>query len=106
MRTKAASAVVALLALAGTPSALAKGSVSIDGKLVAALKAPSPFAPVSLARQDQMRSCQAGAPKSRVRVANETERRAATVACEQPARANLDLSRIKAAEAAALAANG
>ena len=108
MRRKAATAVVALLALAATPTALAKGSVSIDGRLVAALKAVSASAvPVSLTRKDHMRSCQVGASRSRLHAASETERKAATVACEQPPRSNVNLpGGLKAAEAGALAAGG
>src|ERR1700674_1061065 len=107
MRTKAVAAVVALLALAATPAALAKGSVTIDGRLAASLKGPrAQLAPVTLTRRDHLRSCQVGANQARFRAATETERKAATVACEQPANANLNLSRLKAIEAGALAANG
>jgi len=90
MRAKAATAVVAFLALAATPGALAKGSVTIDGRLAAALKGlGAQVAPVGLSRKDQIRSCQVGASRSRVRAANETQRRASTVACEQPPRVKI-----------------
>jgi len=109
MRRKAATALVALLALAATPSAFAKGSVTIDGQLAVALRALSAHAvPAALSRnKDQMRSCQVGASRARVRGATETERKASTVACEQPARANLNLpSGLKSAETGALVEGG
>ena len=59
MPIKAAAAVVSLLALAAAPVAFAKGSVTIDGKFLAALQpAKFPATQVALTRQDQMRSCQ------------------------------------------------
>jgi hypothetical protein len=108
MRRKAAIAAVALLALAAAPSALARGAVAIPGPLVGALKGLAPAAvPAALTRKDKLRSCQAGAPRSRVRGTNETERRGATVACEEPTRPNLNVgSGLKAAEAGAIAAGG
>ena len=108
MRTKAATVVVALLALAATPAALAKGSVTIDSRLVVALTGlRAQVVPVALTRKDRLRSCQVGAPRSRIRAANETERKASTVACEQPVNPNLNLSGgLKAVEAAAIAAGG
>jgi hypothetical protein len=108
MRRKAATALVALLALAATPSALARGTVTINSRIVAELKGlPLPAVPVALTRKDHSRSCQVGASRSAVRPANETERKAATVACEQPPRSTINLpGGIKAAEAGALAAGG
>jgi hypothetical protein len=108
MRTKAATAVVALIALAATPAALAKSSVTIDAQLIAALHgAPAQLTPVVLKRKDKMRSCQVAAARSRLPGATETERRAATVACEEPALGNLNVaSALKSAEAGSLAATG
>lgn len=107
MRRKAVTAVIALLALAAAPSALAKGSVTIDTRLISALKVSSAAVPVALERKDRLRSCQVGASRSRVPGASETQRKAATVACEQPPRSNLNLpGGLKAAEAGALAAGG
>lgn len=111
MRTKAATAVLALLALAATPAALAKGSVTIEGRLVAALqRLHVQVAPVALTKKDRMRSCQVGASRSRVPipgVAGETLRNASTVACEQPTRGNLNLSAgLMSGGAAAVAAAG
>src|SRR5258707_11316376 len=98
MRRKAATVLVSLPALAATPAALAKGSVSIDGRIVATLKTAP--AQVALAGKDRLHSCQAGASKARVHTANETQRKASTVACEQPPRSQVNLSGgLKAAEA-------
>jgi hypothetical protein len=96
MRTKAAIAVVALLAVAGPPAALARGTVTIDGRIVAALKGHvwKPV-PVVIKSKDKIRSCQAGASKSRVRLpgpAGETVRKASTVACEQPPRSEVNVA--------------
>jgi hypothetical protein len=108
MRTRAAIAVLALLALAGTPAAFAKGSVTIDGRLIAAVQGlHAHLTPVVLTKKDRMKSCQVGASRSRVRGATETQRKASTVACEQPPRSSVNLSGgLKAAEAAAILAGG
>ena len=108
---KAATVVLALLALTAAPAVLAKGSVTIEARLEVALQGlQANLAPVALAHKDKLRSCQAAAPRSRIKLpgsAGETERRAATVACEQPPRSNLDLSGgVKAAEASALVSAG
>jgi hypothetical protein len=112
MHTKVATVVFAF-ALAAAPAALAKGSVTIEARLVLPLHALSgQITPIALEHKDKLRSCQAAAPRSRVRLpgsssAGETERRASTVACEQPPLSNLNLSGgLKAAEAGALASAG
>jgi hypothetical protein len=111
MRTKAAIAVVALLAVGGPPAALAKVSVTVDGKIVAALKAQQ-WRPVPLAatRKDRLKSCQVGASKSRIRIpgpAGETLRKASTVACEQPPWTSVNVaSLLNAAGGAAFGAGG
>ena len=63
-------------------------------------------------RKDSRRSCQAGASRSRVKLpgpssAGETERRASTVACEQPPRSQPNLSgALSSAETGAIATAG
>ena len=113
MRTKVATVVLAVAALAATPAALAQGSVTIAARFEVALQGLHVnVATVALAQKDRLRSCQVPAARSRVKLpgpssSGETERRAATVACEQPPRSNLNLSGgIKAAEAGALATAG
>ena len=113
MRTKVATVVLATLALAAAPAAVAKGSVTIEPRLAFALEGlTAKLAPVVLQHKDKLRSCQVAAPRSRIKLpgsssAGETERRASTVACEQPPRSNLNLSGgIKAAEASALVSAG
>jgi hypothetical protein len=111
MRTKAAIAVLALLAVGGPPTALAKGAVSVDSDVVAALKAHQ-WRPVPLAtaRRDKIRSCQVGASKSRIRIpgpAGETLRKASTVACEQPPWTSVNVaSLLNAAGGAAFGGGG
>ena len=104
---------VAILALGAVPGASARSSVTIANGVLAALHA---HATVSQAVEREgtrkVRSCQAGDDRSRVKlpgptVATETERRAATLACEQPPRSNLNLNDgLKNAQAAALIAAG
>jgi hypothetical protein len=113
MRTKVAIVVLALLALAAAPVGLAKGSVTIQSSLVLAFRGlHGQLAPVALTRKDKVRSCQAPASRSRIPLpgsstAGETERRASTVACEQPPRSAPNVSAgLKAAEAAAILAGG
>jgi hypothetical protein len=108
MRMRAATIVVALFALLAAPATLAKATVSVEGQLIAALRGGHLLGtPIAATRKDSLRSCQAGAERSRARAATETERRASTVACEQPPRSNLSLSSgLKSAEASAIAAAG
>jgi hypothetical protein len=111
MRTKAAIAVVVLLATGGPPAALAKGSVTVDSKIVAALKAHQwrPV-PLSTTRKDKIKSCQVGASESRIRIpgpAGETVRKASTVACEQPPWTSVNVaSLLNAAGGAAFGGGG
>ena len=106
------SVALAVLVLAGAPAALAKGTVTIDSALMTKLHVGFAAPTAALARKDQMRSCQVGANRSRIKLAGsssagETERKASTVACEQPARANLNLSGgLQRAAAGAIAAGG
>jgi hypothetical protein len=98
---------VAALALGAVPAAPA---VTIGNGLIAALHSQAPLAE-AVARKDKQRSCQAADERQRVKlpgptVAGSTERRSATVACEQPPRSNLNIGNLKAAEASALIAAG
>jgi hypothetical protein len=99
---------VAALALAAAPSAPA---VTIGDKLLAALHAHATAGEV-VSRKSKLHSCQAGDDRNRVRLpgpelTRETERKAATVACEQPPKGGLDLNGgLKGAEASALIAAG
>lgn len=104
MRSPSVPVTLAVLALAAAPAASARSALSIEpARLV-----PSAAAHLTpAAKKESRRSCQAGASRSRVRAAGETERRSSTVACEQPPRSNLNLSgALKAAQAAAVAAAG
>lgn len=101
---------LALLVLAAAPAALAKSTVTIPSGLVGTLRIQS--AATTIARKDHIRSCQVGASRSRIKLAGsssagETERKASTVACEQPPRSSLNLSGgLKGAEAGAIASAG
>jgi hypothetical protein len=98
---------VAALALAAVPVAPA---VTLPNGLLAALRSPATTTAVSA--KSKQRSCQAGDKRSQIKLAGpepvrETERRSATVACEQPPKGNLSLNGgLKGAEASALAAAG
>jgi hypothetical protein len=110
MRSKLASAAIALVAFAAAPSALASGTVTIAPGLVDTLRVST--AATEVVRKDNRRSCQAGASRSRVRLpgpssAGETERRASAVACEQPPRSQPNLSgALSSAETGAIATAG
>jgi hypothetical protein len=106
-------ATATLLALTAAPAALAKGSVTIGSDTLKALRAPhTTLVTVSVTKKkDTLRSCQAGDRRSHVRTSasplGETQRQAATVACEQPPRSELNFSNgMKHAQSAALAAAG
>src|SRR5262249_42173505 len=109
MRAKRLSGPVAVAApaLAAGPAAPA---VPPPHGLLGALRAPATTTDVSA--KSKQRSCQAGDERSRIRLAGpeparETERRSATVACEQPPKGNLSLNGgLKGAEASALVAAG
>ena len=110
MRAKRLSlpVVVAALALAAAPTAPA---VTIGNNLLAALHAHATTADV-VSRKGKLHSCQAGDDRSRVKlpgpqITRETERKASTVACEQPPKSGLNLGGgLKSAEASALIAGG
>jgi len=110
MRAKRLSVPVAVaaLALAAVPVAPA---VTLPNGLLAALHSTATTTAAVSAKSKQ-RSCQAGDERSRIKIAGpeparETERRSATVACEQPPRGNLNLNGgLKGAEASALVAAG
>jgi hypothetical protein len=119
MRAKNLLLAVALLASIAAPAALARESVTIGAGVVAALQSQAQHVHLTgvsvgraVARKDRLRSCQAGDRRRNVHLpgptaAGETERKAATVACEQPPRGNLDLSGgLKNAQASALIAAG
>lgn len=99
---------VAALALVAVPSAPA---VTIGSGLVAALHAHATAADV-VSRKHKLHSCQAGDDRSRVRLpgpklTRETERKASTVACEQPPKGGLNFNGgLKGAETSALLAAG
>ncbi|MBV8080307.1 MAG: hypothetical protein JO186_08030 [Actinobacteria bacterium] len=101
---------VAAVALASLAAAAGASAVTIASSRLTVLA--SPPVPVTVSRKDTRRSCQVAASKARVRLpgpssAAETERRASTVACEQPPRSNLGLSgALKGAEAGAIAVAG
>jgi hypothetical protein len=96
----------AALALTATPVAPA---VTIAPKLLATL-GPQPVLKVdtTLTRKDRLRSCQVGDGKrahaQSAGRAGETQRRAATVACEQPPRSTPKLGLSNAQAAAVLGA--
>jgi hypothetical protein len=111
MLSRPTAVAVAILALAFAPAALAKGTVTIGSGFLAGMRVTSLVTQVSVAeataRSDRLHSCQAGARRSQARAANETQRKASTVACEQPPRSNLNVSNaLKGAEAGAIAAGG
>ena len=99
---------VAALALVAVPSAPA---VTIGSGLLAALHAHATASEV-VSQKHKLRSCQAGDERNRVRlpgpkITRETERKAATVACEQPPKSGLNLNGgLKGAETSALLAAG
>jgi hypothetical protein len=112
MLSRPTAVALAILALAVAPAALAKETVTIDSGLMARLQVAYAVPATAVARKDHVRSCQVGASRSRIKLAGassagETERKASTVACEQPPRSNLNLSGgLKGAEASAIAAAG
>jgi hypothetical protein len=100
---------VAALALGAAPVAPA---VTIAPKLLASLQARPVFATVPgvVTRKDRLRSCQAGtgnrAGTQAVGRAGETQRRASTVACEQPPRSVPNLPGLSNAQTAGVLAAG
>jgi hypothetical protein len=98
----------AALGLAATPLAPA---VTIAPKLLAPLTVhPLVTHPAVAARKDKLRSCQVG-DKNRAHTrsagrAGETERRGATVACEQPPRSTPNLPGLAQAQTSAILAAG
>jgi hypothetical protein len=100
---------VAALALAAAPVAPA---VTLPGGLLAALHARASASDAVAQKNGRRRSCQAGDERSRIRLAGpepvrETERRSATLACEQPPKTEINLNGgLKGAEASALVAAG
>jgi len=105
MRSMSVPVALAVLALAGAPMAFARGTLSIEADQLLPQQIMH-LAP-TVVRKETQRSCQAGASRSRVHAAGQTERRSSTVACEQPPRANMNLSTgLKTAEAGAVAAAG
>ncbi len=103
MRSTSVPVALAALVFAAAPAAFARGAFSIETAQLAPLR----LAPPAAVKKETRRSCQAGASRSRIRMAGETARRSSTVACEQPPRSNLDLSgALKSAQAAAVAAAG
>ena len=100
---RAVLAMLAVLALVAVPAAAAKSTVTIGGLALARLHA-IPLQ-TTIVRKETTRSCQAGASKARVKAANETQRRASTVACEQPPRSNV-LPSLSSTQAAAVTAAG
>jgi hypothetical protein len=105
-------ATAAFVALTAAPAALSKGSVTIGSATLTALRgtgpslAPAPI--VAVKKKDQLHSCQAGDRRSHVRTSaspvGETQRQAATVACEQPPRSTPNLSGVNAATGGLVAA--
>jgi hypothetical protein len=115
MRAKRLSIPVALavVALGAVPGASARSSVTLPSGVLAALHAHATVSQaVNRSGKRKVRSCQAGDDRSRIRlpgptVATETERRAATLACEQPPKSGLNLNDgLKNAQAAAMIAAG
>ena len=100
---------VAALALAAVPVAPA---VNVPGGLLTALHSRSLATDVAARKSSKRHSCQASDNRSRIRLAGpepvrETERRSATLACEQPPKSSINLnSGLKGAEASALVAAG
>ena len=98
---------VAALALGAAPVAPA---VTIPNGLLSALQSRSLAADAVVQQKARQRSCQAS-DRNRIKLAGpepvrETERRSATVACEQPPRSSPNLNGLKGAEASALIAAG
>jgi hypothetical protein len=102
---------LAALVLAVAQAASARGSVTIRGAVLAKLHLHATTGQV-VSRKHRLHSCQTGDRDARVKLpgpsaVGETERKAATVACEQPPRSDLNLSSgLKSAETSALIAAG
>ena len=98
---------VAALALAATPVAPA---VTIAPKLLAALTLRPAATAAVVEQKDKLRSCQVGdAHRAHTRSAGragETQRRAGTVACEQPPRSTPNLSGLSNSETGAILGAG
>jgi hypothetical protein len=97
---------LAALALAAAPVAPA---VTIGPKLLAALSVHSVATSAAVVEQkDKLRSCQVGdAHRAHARSAGgETQRRASTVACEQPPRSTPNLSGLSNVETGAVLGTG
>jgi hypothetical protein len=109
MHTKLLLIAVALaaLALAATPVAPA---VTIAPKLLATLSLHPVSTTVVVQQKDKLRSCQVGdghrAHARSAGRAGETQRRAATVACEQPPRSTPTLSGLSNSETGAVLGAG